>query len=163
MRWVIPVSLAIVAGAALLLSACGDAGASPAQPIAFPHAPHTENEVACVFCHEFPEDQAAAGIPRTELCGSCHSAMPQETEAVQKLMEFVDSEQQIPWVRVFELPQYARFPHKWHVRAGVECEECHEGVGRSLTTARHIELEMAWCVDCHEERQASVDCVVCHK
>ena len=163
MRWVIALSLPILASGALLMSACGDAGAAPAQPIAFPHARHTENQIACAFCHEFSDNHRAAGIPRTELCGSCHSAMSQESPATQKLMEYVESEEEIPWVRVFEIPQYAYFPHKWHVRAGVECEECHERVGESVTTERHIKLEMAWCVDCHEERQASVDCVTCHK
>ncbi len=163
MRWLILGAFPLFAGGSLLLSACGDAGAAPAQPVAFPHAPHTENQIDCAFCHEFSDSWAAAGIPRTELCGSCHSAMPQETPAAQKLMEYVESEKQIPWVRVFEIPQYAYFPHKWHVRAGVECEECHEGVGESVTTARRIELKMAWCMDCHEERQASVDCVTCHK
>jgi hypothetical protein len=155
--------MAVLGGSILLTSACGDAGASPPQPIPFPHGSHTENDISCEFCHEFSDEKAAAGIPRTELCGSCHSAMPQETEAAQKLMEYVDSEKQIPWVRVYEIPQYAYFPHKWHVRAGVECEECHEGVGTSVTTSRHIDLEMAWCLDCHEERQASVDCILCHK
>lgn len=163
MRWILAFALASLPGGALLMSACGDADASPTQPIAFSHAPHTENQIACVFCHEFVEDHAAAGIPRTELCGSCHSAMPQETEATRKLMEFVESEKQIPWVRVFEVPQYVRFPHKWHVRAGVSCEECHEGVGESLTTSRRIDIKMAWCMDCHEERKASIDCVTCHK
>jgi hypothetical protein len=155
--------LAILPGAALCASACGDAGADPTQPISFPHRPHTENQIACEFCHEFSESGAAAGIPRTELCGSCHSAMPQETEAAQKLMEYVERETQIPWIRVFEIPQYAYFPHKWHVRAGLQCGECHQGVGESLLTERRIDLEMAWCVNCHEEREASVDCVTCHK
>ena len=163
MRWVVGVSLAFLAGGALLMSACGDAGAAPAQPIAFPHANHTENQIACAFCHEFSDKGRAAGIPRTELCGSCHSAMSQESPATQKLMEYVESEEEIPWVRVFRIPQFTYFPHKWHVRAGVECEECHEGVGESVTTARRIELRMAWCMDCHEERRASVDCVTCHK
>jgi cytochrome c7-like protein len=166
MRWPVAAAVAIAlltGGALLMVSACGDAGASPAQPIAFPHAPHTENQIACAFCHEFSDTRAAAGIPRTELCGSCHSAMPQESPATQKLMEYVDGQKEIPWVRVFEIPQYTYFPHKWHVRAGVECEECHEGVGESVATARHIKLKMAWCMDCHEERQASIDCVTCHK
>jgi hypothetical protein len=163
MQWSILAGGTVLAGTALFATACGDAGASPAQPVAFPHGPHAENDVACEFCHEFSDRQAAAGIPRTELCGNCHSAMPQETEASRKLMEYFDAGEEIPWVRVFQIPQYAYFPHKWHVRAGVECDECHEGVGTSLTTSRHIELSMAWCLDCHEERKASVDCVVCHK
>lgn len=161
MRALLP--YAWLALAALALSGCGDAGAAPAQPIAFPHAPHTENQIDCAFCHEFSDRQAAAGIPRTELCGSCHMAMPQESEATQKLMEYVDSEAQIDWIRVYQLPQYAYFPHKWHVRADIGCEECHGSVGESQIVVRHVDLKMAWCVDCHEERGASVDCVLCHK
>jgi hypothetical protein len=166
MQWVTAILLALTAGALmgmLSLTACGDAGAAPAQPLPFPHAPHTENQIDCAFCHETPETGMAAGIPRTELCGSCHSAMAQESPATQKLMEYVDAGQEIPWVRVFEIPQYTYFPHKWHIRAGVECEDCHEGVGTSVATARHIDLKMAWCMDCHKERQASIDCVTCHK
>ncbi len=163
MRWFVAIALVSLAGGSLLIAACGDAGAAPAQPIAFPHAAHTANQIECGFCHEFSENWAAAGIPRTELCGTCHSAMPQESPAAAKLMEYVEAEKEIPWVRVFEIPQYTYFPHKWHVRAGVECEECHEGVGESAVTARRIKLKMAWCMDCHEERQASIDCVTCHK
>jgi hypothetical protein len=89
--------------------------------------------------------------------------MPQETEATRKLMEYVESETQIPWARVYELPQYAYFPHKWHVRADVACAECHGSIGESTVATRQIDLKMAWCIDCHEQRDASVDCVVCHK
>jgi hypothetical protein len=149
--------------AALSSTGCGDAGAQPAQPIPFPHARHTENQIDCAFCHEYSERQASAGIPRTELCGTCHSAMPQDSEAAKKLMERVDAGQEIPWVRVYRIPQHAYFPHKWHVRAGIDCAECHGDVATSLTVVRHLDLKMAWCVDCHEARQVSVDCVLCHK
>jgi hypothetical protein len=148
---------------ALSSSGCGDAGAQPAQPIPFPHARHTENQIDCAFCHEFSDRQASAGIPRTELCGTCHSAMPQESDAAKKLMEYVDAGDEIPWVRVYQIPQHAYFPHKWHVRSGVECAECHGDVGGDESVTRHVDLKMAWCVGCHEERGVSVDCVLCHK
>ena len=89
--------------------------------------------------------------------------MSQESEATQKLMEYVDAEEVIPWVRLYQLPQYTYFPHKWHVRAGIECGECHGSIGESMTAVRHRVLDMQWCLDCHEPRQASVDCVTCHK
>jgi hypothetical protein len=161
MRWLATFVLAL--SSMLTASGCGDAGAAPAQPIPFPHAPHTENQIDCAFCHEFSDRQAAAGIPRTELCGSCHMAMPQESEASRNLMEYVDAERQIDWVRLYRLPQYAYFPHKWHVRADIACAECHGGIGESVVAVRHMDLKMAWCIDCHEEREAPVDCVVCHQ
>jgi hypothetical protein len=152
----------LLACAALGATACGNVDASPEQPIAFPHKPHADAQIDCAFCHEFVDSQASAGIPRTELCGSCHSAMPQESEATQKLMEYVDNEEIIPWIRLYELPQYTYFPHKWHVRAEIECAECHSTIGESMTATRHRVLDMQWCLDCHEAREASVDCVTCH-
>jgi hypothetical protein len=152
---------ALCLGAAASGSACRDASA--VQPIAFPHALHTENQIDCAFCHEFADRGAKAGIPRTELCGSCHSAMPQESPESQKLMAYVEKEQQIPWVRLFHVPQYSYFPHKWHVRAGLACEECHGDIGRTNAAPRKVDFKMSWCVSCHEQKGAPVDCVVCHK
>ncbi|TDI38787.1 MAG: menaquinol oxidoreductase [Acidobacteria bacterium] len=161
MRFAISIVLGILA---LSVSGCGgNAGASPAQPIAFPHKLHADNQIDCAFCHEFYDRHAAAGIPRTELCGACHMAMPQESEATQKLMEYVDAEEPIPWVRLYKLPQFTYFPHKWHVRAGLSCETCHADIGQSMTAVRHQVLKMKWCIECHEQEQVSVDCVVCHK
>ena len=102
-------------------------------------------------------------MPRTELCGACHMAMPQESEATQKLMSYVDADAPIPWVRLYELPQFTYFPHKWHVRAGLSCETCHADIGQSMTAVRHQVLDMDWCIACHEKEQVSVDCLVCHK
>jgi len=160
MRFLIALCISL---AALVATACGNVDASPDQPIAFPHKLHADAQIDCVFCHEFFDSQAAAGIPRTELCGTCHSAMSQESEATRELMRYVDDEEIIPWVRLYELPQYTYFPHKWHVRAGIECAACHGAIGESMTASRHRVLDMQFCLDCHESRQASVDCVTCHK
>lgn len=156
-------ALVLAIAGAIIAQACSDAGASPEQPIPFPHAAHTENQIDCAFCHEFADRAASAGIPRTELCGSCHSAMPRESAATKKLAEYVDNEEQIDWVRLYQLPQFSYFPHKWHVRADIACATCHGDIGSSTRAVRHMTLEMDWCVSCHEERGAPVDCVVCHK
>ncbi len=160
MRLVLVLGIGLLA---LLGSGCRDLGASPEQPIAFPHKLHTDNQIDCAFCHEFADRQAAAGIPRTELCGACHSAMPQESEAASQLMEYVERDEPIPWVRLYHLPQYSYFPHKWHVRAGIECATCHADIGESMVASRHRDLEMDWCLGCHEKEGAPVDCVTCHK
>jgi hypothetical protein len=154
---------ALTVSAAGLGTACRDAGASAIQPIAFPHARHTENQIDCAFCHEYADRQASAGLPRTELCGSCHSAMSQDSPETQKLMEYVDKGEEIPWVRLYKLPQYSYFPHKWHVRAGLECKECHGDIGETTVAVRRVDLQMSWCISCHEKKGAPVDCVTCHK
>ena len=49
-----------------------------------------------------------------------------------------------------------------HIRAGVNCAECHGDVA-SMEAAVQVEsLSMGWCLDCHKEREASRDCLVCH-
>jgi len=147
---------------AMSANGCDSAGASPNQPIAFPHQSHTENQIECGFCHEYTDSHAAAGLPETELCGTCHQAMSQDSEATQKLMEFVEQDAPIPWVRLYELPGFTHFNHKRHIRADVSCSECHGDIGTSRRAERHQVLDMEWCIGCHEQRDASVDCVTCH-
>jgi hypothetical protein len=55
------------------------------------------------------------------------------------------------------------FDHGAHTRAEVKCETCHGDVGQ-MTLARRVvdTADMAWCIDCHLEREASTDCVTCH-
>ncbi len=143
--------------------ACADAGATLVQPLEFPHKAHADNEIGCVFCHENYESGAAAGIPETDLCVTCHSAMDQESPAVQTIFEYADAGQEIPWVRLYEIPKYTYFSHKWHVRAELDCSQCHGDIGQSQLAVRHMTYEMDWCVTCHEDTEAPTDCVVCHK
>ncbi len=149
--------------AAGVIAACTTADASPDQPIAFSHRAHTENEVECSFCHAYVERYDAAGIPRVDLCASCHSAMEGEDPEMQKIFEYEDAGNEIPWVRLYEIPQFTHFSHKWHIRADVGCQECHGDIGQSDRAVRHMVYDMDWCVTCHEAREASVDCVLCHK
>ena len=67
-----------------------EAGASPEQPIAFSHRQHVENDIHCAFCHPYYEKYDAAGIPRVELCVTCHAFMPQEDPESQKILEYAD-------------------------------------------------------------------------
>ncbi len=159
-----PVFFSVLLALGVSLSGCLAAShASPEQPIAFPHEAHTNVQIDCSFCHSYYDDYAAAGLPETALCASCHSAMSQESPEAQKLIAYAESGEEIPWVRLYELDQFVYFSHKWHVRAGVECAECHGDIGESQRAVRHMVYKMDWCLDCHEANQASVDCVTCHK
>jgi hypothetical protein len=78
----------------------------------------------------------------------------------------------IPWVKVHNLPAYACFDHRAHVKSGVKCQQCH-GPVETMDRVRQVEdLSMGWCVDCHRNpdradtagrlSRASTDCAVCH-
>jgi hypothetical protein len=78
----------------------------------------------------------------------------------------------IRWVKVHNLPAFAHFDHRPHVKAGVECQRCH-GPVETMERVRQVEdLSMGWCVNCHREANqngiegkmvhASNDCSACH-
>ena len=134
-----------------------------AQPIAFSHQHHvTEMEIDCQFCHAYARRGPVAGIPSVQRCVGCHRQVLNDSPEVQKLMQYWEDETPIEWVRVHDLPDYVRFTHKRHVRAGVECQDCHGDVGSMEATRKVEELSMGWCLGCHQERQAPLDCLVCH-
>jgi hypothetical protein len=49
-----------------------------------------------------------------------------------------------------------------HLRAQLDCTRCHGNVAGMERLARSVELEMGWCLGCHREHQASIDCWTCH-
>ena len=134
-----------------------------AQPIAFSHAHHvTEIGIDCQFCHAYARRGPVAGIPSVQRCAGCHEVILNEEPEILKILEFWENEEPIPWVRVNDLPDYVRFSHKPHIRAGVACSSCHGDVG-SMEAAVQVEsLSMGWCLDCHKERGANRDCLACH-
>lgn len=97
---------------------------------------------------------------------------------LEKLQEYYDSGEPIPWVKVHDLPDYVYFSHKRHVVGGVQCQECHGAVQEMTVNQRVSSLKMGWCLDCHathpkidenygdkaELRRAELkDCYTCHK
>ena len=80
--------------------------------------------------------------------------------------------QPISWVKVHNLPAYACFDHRGHVRSSVSCQTCH-GPIETMERVRQMEdLSMGWCVNCHRESsktgingrevKPSIDCATCH-
>ena len=134
-----------------------------AQPIAFSHAHHvTEIGLDCQMCHVYARRGPVAGIPSVKTCAGCHEQVLSDRPEIQKVLEFWENEQPIPWVRVHDLPDFTRFSHKRHVLGGVDCAECHGNVGQMEAAVQVESLTMGWCVTCHKEREASLDCLTCH-
>ncbi len=134
-----------------------------AQPIAFSHRHHvSEIGLDCQLCHIYARRSPVAGIPSVARCAGCHEQVLSDRPEIQKVLEYWENEEPIPWVRVHDLADHVRFSHKRHVLGGLDCAECHGDVGQ-MEIAQQVEsLSMGWCVTCHKAREASIDCLTCH-
>lgn len=143
------------------------------QPIQFPHYTHvTTLNMQCEFCHSEARKSIHAGVPPTQTCMNCHKYVKTERPEIVKLKGYYDRGEPIPWQKVHDLPDYVHFSHKRHVRAGVNCTECHGQVGLqgqpqpvptydesgnvsgedlavTEVMVRETSLQMGWCLDCH--------------
>ena len=81
---------------------------------------------------------------------------------VKQLVSYWQNKQAIPWVRIHDLPDHAHFPHMRHIKAGLQCQECHGAVETMAKVEKVASLRMGWCLDCHKQKKARIDCAVCH-
>ena len=152
----------------------GDSGfrSGPDQPIAFPHKTHVQElGMDCTFCHRTVQKAAAASVPATGLCMTCHSAVGDGLSEIEKMRSLYDDGRSIQWVRVHRVPDHVHFVHEAHIRyfsdsEGIEpsqvCQKCHGDVGE-MEKVRQVEtLKMGNCVSCHKENAAPTDCTTCH-
>lgn len=148
-------------------------GHAPEQPIKFSHVTHVQkNEMECQFCHWTVAKSAWAAIPEVETCNACHgqegTRLVEGTEdwqkdEISKISEYFQRGEQIPWVKVHVMPDYVKFNHKRHVKAGLGCHECHGQVPEMEVVERVSSMKMGWCIDCHRDKGTSIDCATCHK
>lgn len=168
-RWLISFLILVVAGVLVLLFLTrAQAQGAPEQPISYSHKTHVQAGIQCLYCHSEASRSQIAGIPSVEKCMGCHVAIATESEAIQGLTDKWERGESISWNRVNDQPDFVYFSHQPHLGAGVNCETCHGDVG-SMDTARSvINMDMGWCLECHEEQEQEkiarlVDCLICHK
>lgn len=149
----------------LFIVACSAADAK--QPLPFNHKVHVvDHGMNCVDCHIGVKTAAWAGMPTVDDCLRCHAFRFSEnaralsvTERAQKLV--------VSWERLSAIVPHAHVSHAAHVAAKVACKKCHGGIGTSERARREQlpegEALMVWCIDCHEQKNASTDCVTCHR
>ncbi len=163
---------------------------APVQPIFFNHVIHAGSfQIACQYCHADARRGVSAGLPSVQRCMGCHVIIgAQDNPEIKKIHDYWNRRQPIPWVRVFKVPEFTYFPHKPHIRAGVECQQCHGPIERmprvgadqlgafipnDLANLVRIRpdarpLTMGWCINCHRKENATrntkapLDCVICH-
>ena len=159
------VALILVSGGYLALST---AGAAADQPVAYSHRDHLENGIQCLYCHTEATRSQLAGIPSVEKCMGCHAVIATESEAVQELAGYWERGEPIPWQRINDQPDFVYFSHQPHISAGMNCETCHGNVGDMDLAEATIQMDMGWCLECHEHQEPErvaylLDCLACHK
>lgn len=148
----------------LTTGSTGPAAADPDQPIAFSHRLHAgQLQLDCQFCHFYARRSAAAGVPSVRHCMRCHEQVESKSADLQKLRDHWERRQPIAWARVYDLPDHVVFSHQKHVQADVVCARCH-GAVETMEKVQRVQEEftMGWCVQCHKERKASLECLSCH-
>ncbi len=151
----------------LLLIGCAPGSPRVVQPLAFSHRIHHEQDTLCVDCHLQAEIGVYATLPGIKTCLLCHDEPQGESPQEPEVREYAEREEPIPWVQVNRVEGHVYFSHAAHVTFGeMTCEECHGDVTtleEPLATSQIEGLTMTVCMDCHDERGASNDCLICHK
>ncbi len=138
-------------------------GYRPEQPIPFSHKIHIEKaKLECQYCHSGVAKSPFATIPSVELCMGCHNFVRTETPAIQLLKKHFDEKRPVEWEPVNHLPEHAVFNHERHIKGGIGCQSCHGQVQKMDVVEKVSSLKMGFCVSCHRDKGASIDCGVCH-
>ncbi len=137
------------------------------QPVKFNHNKHVaENGMECTDCHRHVTSDRKATLPGRQICLECHSEAIGESSEELKLVTMLQSDEELNWQRVYVLPKHVYFSHFRHVTLGqIGCQSCH-GEMEKLTLPPDKPavdvIDMDNCMDCHENKQVSNDCLICH-
>jgi hypothetical protein len=127
-----------------------DVGYQPVQPVAYSHKLHAgELGINCLYCHATVDRAPVAVVPPTQVCMNCHRLVKRDSPALAAIRESSSSGRPMQWVRVHNLPGFAYFDHRPHIRAGVGCATCHGRIDQMEIVTQAKPLSMSWCLDCH--------------
>lgn len=125
---------------------------------------HAKFITDCYFCHEFANAGWDFTYPPESKCMVCHANLKAEDAGVKKLIAYVDEKKPVPWVRVYQVPDYVFFSHKLHITKGkLACDACHGPVAERDVLTREKPTSMQACIDCHKQKHASATCRTCHE
>lgn len=137
---------------------------APKQPIPYSHRVHlAQAGLTCLFCHTNPEPGELMAFPPTSICMTCHVSVGKNEPAIRQLAAFAKSDKEIPWVRVYVVTRGVIWSHRKHLRAGLQCQNCHGQVSQmeSMREATSV-TAMGVCINCHAQMHAPTVCQTCH-
>lgn len=151
-RWRLTSIVVILLGLGMwqVFAQANNVGYSPVQPLPFSHRLHAgQYHIPCQYCHAGVNRSHVAPIPALNVCMGCHSVIATNTEPIKKLTTYWNDKKPVQWVRMYQLPQFVRFDHRWHIAAGIQCQTCH-GPIQSMNQVRQVkQFTMGQCLDCH--------------
>ncbi len=165
-RWLIAAVLVTGAGVPFAAGHAAPAEAAPpaADAIPFDHTIHAgKYAMPCLACHVNARNSTTAGLPSVRKCMGCHKFVAKDKPAIQALTKLWEAKKAPTFRRIHDLPDYVYFSHRVHIAAEVACSTCHGDVAKMQKVVQVSPLTMGWCLTCHQQRKATLDCVGCHK
>lgn len=138
---------------------------APDQPLPFSHETHAgQYKIDCKYCHTSVEVSRHASVPSLNICMNCHLTVKVDSPWIQKLQKAYNSGESIAWKKVHLLPDFVKFNHAPHIKAGKDCSTCHGAVETMPIVYQWSSLSMGFCVNCHRqpENNAPISCGTCH-
>ncbi|MBI3427473.1 MAG: cytochrome c3 family protein [Acidobacteria bacterium] len=167
MRNVLKIVSLATAIALSILAQTPQTPAPPKQPLPFSHKLHVAQGLKCQGCHVNPDIGPNPGekmtYPATAKCMACHEDTAADKPAIKALAKFHHSKESVPWVRVYQLPDWVWFSHRVHLEAGAKCDRCHGAVSEREALWKEKPTTMESCMNCHRETNASNACNYCHE
>lgn len=155
-------------------------GYQPEQPIPFSHKLHAgEYKIDCRYCHTGVETGRHSTLPSLNICMNCHRTVKTDSPWIKKISSAYNENQAVVWQKVHLLPDFVRFSHFHHIKAGQDCRVCHGPVETMDELYQKESLSMGFCVNCHRQSpqegpfnkelkedgdhsQAPINCSTCH-
>lgn len=142
------------------------AGNTVRQPIAFNHAKHVANGMACTDCHPGAQNQAHATLPTVDVCLSCHESSLTQNPDEAKIRSVGAAGGELRWAQLTRVPAHVYFSHRRHVQVGgLDCATCHGAMEKATVPPSHPfrPPTMDACLGCHKSRGVRTDCNDCHR
>lgn len=151
--------------AMVTIAGCQRQETGPRQPVAFSHAIHAGTyQINCQYCHSGARRGANAYVPSVQTCMGCHQLVAATKPEVVKIRQAWEGRQPIQWMKVNRVADFVYFNHAPHIAKGIDCKHCHGDIASMSEVKPFVALNnMTFCVDCHRENKASVDCYTCHR
>ena len=154
------------------LLAAGDTAklVGPRQPVFFRHDIHAgQFKIQCQYCHYSVAVSSEPGIPSMQTCMGCHTVIAGSDSShkveIKKLRDAWSQKKPIEWNRVHFVARHVHFPHMRHIKVlgPNACQTCHGDVTRMPQVYKVNNVNnMGFCITCHERRNVTRDCAVCH-
>ncbi len=149
----------------LAIAGCRREETGPRQPVAFSHSVHAgDYKIACQYCHSGVRRGPSASLPSVQMCMGCHQLVAATKPEIIKIRQAWESKQPVQWMKVNRVADFVFFNHYPHIAKGIDCKACHGDIASMKEVTPAVKLNnMTFCVDCHRENKASIDCYVCHR